>query len=75
VIQAVTEAASRFRKKYTLVILMFVSGTTLAFLQTWTAEDYRWFCIVLLAIFGPMDLADNGTLPWGNSKSKEAPKA
>lgn len=67
-VSAVKATVARFRKKYTLVLLMFFSGTVMAFADPWTAEEYRWFCVMLLAIFGPMDLADNRTLPWGKRK-------
>ena len=52
------DAIRQFRKKYTLAMLMFIAGTTLAFVEGSTLLEYSTFCGVLLAIFGAADLVD-----------------
>lgn len=57
-IQKVVSAASRFRKKYTLAIMLYLSGTTMAFIFEWSATEYTAFAALLLGIFGAQDLVD-----------------
>ena len=49
---------ARFRKKYTLAILLYVSGTALAFYSGSGLGEYTIFAGTLLAIFGGADLVD-----------------
>lgn len=55
-------ANTKWRKKYMLVVGMFLAGSCHAFLNSWSAGELTMFYGALLAIFGPMDLADNGKL-------------
>ena len=55
-------AVARFRKKYTLTVLLFVAGTAQAFLFEWSAGEYTAYASLLLAIFGVADLADKKVL-------------
>ena len=50
--------ALRFRKKYSLALLLFFAGTMLAFYTGATLTEYTGFAAVLLAIFGSADLVD-----------------
>lgn len=52
------ETLARFRKKYTMSMLMLAAGTTHAFVYSWSAGEYTTFCALLLAIFGGADLID-----------------
>ena len=52
------ETVSRFRKKYTLAILLFIAGTALAFKTGAELGEYTVFAGTLLAIFGGADLVD-----------------
>ena len=47
-----------WRKKYTLAILLFLSGTAQTFLFQWSAGEFTTFAALLLGIFGTADLAD-----------------
>ncbi len=57
-IQKVTEAAARFRKKYTLALLLFAAGTYLAWHTGATLTEYSMFASLLLGIFGAADVAE-----------------
>ena len=50
----------KFRKKYTLTLLIFVAGSALAIYTKASLTDYTWFAGTLLAIFGTQDLTDKG---------------
>ena len=52
------ETLSKFRKKYTLAILLYLSGNLHAFVFDWTATSYIAFASLLLGIFGAADLTD-----------------
>lgn len=52
------DAISKFRKKYTLAMLLFVAGTAQAFFFEWSAGEYTAFAALLLGIFGAADLID-----------------
>ncbi len=52
------ETVARFRKKYTLALLLYVSGTVLAFMVKSSLTEYTVFAGALLAIFGTADVAD-----------------
>ena len=52
------DAIQKFRKKYTLAILLFVAGTVLAFYTGATLGAYTMFAGTLLTIFGSADLVD-----------------
>ena len=54
------ETIERFRKKYTLALLLFFAGTGLAFYTAATLTMYTIFAGTLLAIFGAADLVDKG---------------
>ena len=56
------DAIQRFRKKYTLALLLFVTGSVLAFVNHATLGEYTAFAGVLLAIFGGADLVDKKVL-------------
>lgn len=53
------DAIARFRKKYTLALLLYVAGTAQAFVNDWSATGYTAFAALLLGIFGAADLIDN----------------
>ena len=52
------DTIARFRKKYTLALLLYVAGTGLAFYTSATLTAYTVFAGTLLAIFGSADLVD-----------------
>lgn len=52
------EAIRRFRKKYTLALLLFIVGSTHSFMFAWTATEFTAFAALLLGIFGTTDLVD-----------------
>lgn len=52
------DTVARFRKKYTLALLLFGVGSALAFVNGATLGEYTLFAGTLLAIFGSADLAD-----------------
>ena len=52
------DAVARFRKKYTLALLLYVAGTALAFYTNASLGTYTVFAGTLLAIFGSADLVD-----------------
>jgi hypothetical protein len=52
------ETVARFRKKYTLALLLFVAGTALAFVMDSTLTEYTVFAGVLIGIFGTQDVMD-----------------
>lgn len=52
------DTISRFRKKYTLALLLYVTGTGLAFYTDATLTAYTIFAGTLLTIFGSADLVD-----------------
>lgn len=54
------DAMAKFRKKYTLALLIFFAGTTLAFMGKASLGEYTVFTSVLLGIFGAADLVDKG---------------
>lgn len=47
-----------FRKKYTLTIAVFLTGTILAFATNASLGEYTYFAAVLLSTFGAADVAD-----------------
>lgn len=51
-------AISRWRKKYALTLLIFVTGTVLAFKLGSSLGEYTAFCTLLLGVFGTQDLVD-----------------
>ena len=51
-------AVQKFRKKYTLTLLIFAAGTALAFVTDANLGQYTTFAGVLLTIFGGADLVD-----------------
>lgn len=52
------DTIGRFRKKYTLALLIFFAGTGLAFYTSATLTAYTIFAGTLLTIFGSADLVD-----------------
>ena len=52
------DTISRFRKKYTLTLLLFTAGTVQAFMFKWGAAEYMSFATLLLGVFGTQDLFD-----------------
>ena len=52
------DAISRWRKKYTLALLIFVAGTVLAFVNKSSLGEYTGFATLLLGVFGAADLVD-----------------
>jgi hypothetical protein len=48
----------RFRKKYTLTLLLWASGTALAFYGGAGMGEYTAFATLLLSAFGAADLVD-----------------
>ncbi len=52
------DMVSRFRKKYTLAILLFLAGTAHSFYFQWSAGEYTTYAMLLLGIFGSADLVD-----------------
>jgi len=52
------DTIQRFRKKYTLALLLFGVGSVLAFTTGATLGEYTVFTGTVLAIFGSADLAD-----------------
>lgn len=52
------DTIARFRKKYSLAMLMFFAGTAFAFYVEASMTEYSFFCGTLLAIFGTADLID-----------------
>lgn len=57
------DTVARFRKKYTLALLLYCTGTTLAFITDATLGEYTLFAGTLLTIFGGADLIDKGLKP------------
>ncbi len=52
------DAIQKFRKKYTLALLLYVTGTAFAFYVKASMTEYTIFAGTLLAIFGAADLVD-----------------
>ena len=52
------DTMSRFRKKYTLTLLLFGAGTAHAFYFAWDAGNVITFATLLLSAFGAADLVD-----------------
>jgi len=52
------DAIARFRKKYTLALLLFFAGTALAFYTSATLTEYTIFSGTILAIFGGADVLE-----------------
>lgn len=52
------DMVSRFRKKYTLTLLLFIAGTVQAFLFKWSAGEWTAYASLLLTLFGAADLVD-----------------
>ncbi len=48
----------RMRKKFTLALLLYVSGTALAFYTGASLGAYTAYAIMLLGVFGASDLVD-----------------
>ena len=48
----------RFRKKYTLALLLWGAGTDLAFTVPTGLSEYTAFAALLLGVFGAADLVD-----------------
>jgi len=53
---------TRFRKKYTLALLLWASGTALAFHISADMISYTAFAALLLSIFGVADLIDKNKI-------------
>ena len=51
-------AAWRWRKKYTLALLIFAAGTTIAFVNQSSLGEYTGFATLILGVFGAADLVD-----------------
>lgn len=49
---------SRWRKKYTLTLLLFAAGFAHAFQFAWDAGNVITFATLLLSAFGAADLVD-----------------
>ena len=52
------ETVARFKKKYTLALLLFVAGSALAFQSGASLTEYTIFTATVLSIFGISDVAD-----------------
>ena len=52
------EMISKFRKKYTLAILLWASGTAIALITQATLGEYTMFAGTVLTLFGAGDLVD-----------------
>ena len=52
------DAIQKFRKKYTLALLLFAAGTVIAIMTKASLGDYTFFTATLLTIFGGADLVD-----------------
>lgn len=52
------DTIARWRKKYTLTLLIFAAGTTLAFVQGESLGAYTAFATLILGVFGAADLVD-----------------
>ena len=50
----------KFRKKFTLALLIWAAGTALAIYTKAPLTDYTMFSGTLLAIFGTQDIAQQG---------------
>lgn len=61
-VSLVDRIASRFRKKYTLTLLLFAAGTAIAWETGATIEAYGGFALILLGTFGVQDLVDKGKI-------------
>jgi hypothetical protein len=48
----------RFRKKFTLALLLWASGTALAFTMQTGLGEYTAFATLLLGVFGTQDVVD-----------------
>lgn len=58
VITDTANSIARFRKKYTLTLLIFATGSVHAFWFAWSAGEYTAFVSLLLGLFGSADLVD-----------------
>ena len=54
----IVQTISQFRKKYTLAILLYLAGTTIAIMTKATLGEYTFFAGTVLSIFGTADLID-----------------
>lgn len=54
----VKSVASLLRKKFTLALLFWASGTALAFTAAATLPQYTAFAAIVLALFKASDVAD-----------------
>jgi len=52
------DTISRWRKKYTLTLLIFAAGSALAFKLGSSLGEYTAFATLLLGVFGTQDLVD-----------------
>ena len=52
------DAIARWRKKYTLALLIFAVGSTLALKAGSSLGEYTAFATILLGVFGAQDLVD-----------------
>jgi len=52
------DTLQKFRKKYTLALLLFIVGSILAFTTKASLGEYTAFAGVVLTIFGGADLVD-----------------
>ena len=64
------DAINRWRKKYTLTLLLWVSGTALAFYTDATLLQYTAFATLLLTSFGVQDLVDKEKVGFLQPKAK-----
>lgn len=54
----IVDTISRFRKKYTLALLCWASGTGFAFYNAATMTEYTYFVVALLGLFASADVAE-----------------
>lgn len=57
-IQKVVSAVGRWRLKFSLAVGMTISGTVMAFLNTWTATEVTYFYLAVLGVFATADVSE-----------------
>lgn len=57
-IQKVASAVSNWRLKFSLAVGMTISGTVMAFLNTWSATDVTYFYLAILGVFATADVSE-----------------
>lgn len=58
----VIDTVSRFKKKYTLALLLWAAGSVLAFMTKATLSEYTMFAGTVLTIFGIADVSEKKVL-------------